>query len=132
MSLAFIGSVELERGEDPKALRYLLEELDLLIDEMMPTRMVMVSTIIGDIYTREKLYEDALPYYHQALTQSNSNYLNQKLGNSYAALLKPDTAYIYYAKQLPFVDKNNPNLRINIYHDIVCLLYTSPSPRDRG
>jgi len=114
-----MGGVEFERGENPKALRYLLEELDLLVDATMPTRMVMVSTIIGDIYTREKLFEEALPYYHQALTQSNTNELFQKLGNSYAALLKPDTAYIYYARQLPFTDKKDPNIRINIYQNIV-------------
>ncbi len=121
LSLSFMGMVELERGENPKALRYLLEELDILIEiaTMSPTRMVTVSTIIGDIYTREKLFEEALPYYHQALTQSNTNHLFQKLGNSYAALLKPDTAYIYYAQQLPFIDKKNRNARINIYHHIV-------------
>jgi len=97
----------------------LLEELDLLVNNTMPARMVMVSTIIGDIYNNEKLYEEALPYYQQALTQSKTNTLYQKLGNSYAALLKPDTAYIYYSQQLPFIDKRNPNIRINVYHDIV-------------
>jgi len=120
LSLAFMGAIELERKENPKALRYLLEELDILMETAtQPTRIVTVSTIIGDIYTREKLFEEALPYYQQALTQSNAGHLYQKLGNSYAALLKPDTAYTYYAQQLPFIDKNNQNARINIYHSIV-------------
>ena len=87
LSLAFMGGVELERGEAPKALRYLLEELDLLIQATTSTRIVEVSTIIGDIYTGEKLFEEALSYYHRALTESSSNQLYQKLGDSYAALL---------------------------------------------
>lgn len=118
-ALAFMAAVELDRGEAPKALRYGLEELDILVQTGMSARIITVSTTIGDIYAREKLFEEALPYYRRALDHGAPNQLYQKLGDSYAALLKPDTAYIYYAKRLPFIDKQNTNNRINIYHNIV-------------
>ena len=94
-TLAFMGTIELGRGAVPKALRYLLEEMDVLVQMDTSNRLVSVSTTIGDIYAEEKLYEEALPYYKRALTFKPSDALNQKLGNSYAELLKPDTAFYY-------------------------------------
>ena len=119
LSLAFMGAVELEKGHVPKALRYLLEELDILVQTELTTRLVAVSTTIGDIYMAEKIYEASLSYYQIAAAQTNSKTLYQKLGNVHAALLQPDTAFDYYSKQFVFFDKKNTNARLNIFHDIV-------------
>ena len=118
-ALAFMGEVELKKGDKLKALRYLLKESALLKQTNSTTRLVVVSTIIGDIYAREKLFADALPYYQLAATSSSSKDLYEKLGNAYTELLEPDTAFIYYSKQLPFLAKENINARLNIFQDIV-------------
>ena len=119
LSLAFIGAIELEKGHTPKALRYLLEELDVLAQMDIPKRLAVVNTIIGDIYTKENLPSEALPYYQTAVTYASSKTLYKKLGDVHAKLLQPDTAFDYYSQQLAFLDKKNVNARLNIFHDIV-------------
>ncbi len=119
LSLAFMGAVELEKGHEPKALRYLLEELDVLIEMDTSERLVAVNTTIGNIYAKENLHSEALPYYETALSYTPSKTLYKKLGDVHRELLQPDTAFDYYSKQLAFLDQKNINARLNIFHDIV-------------
>ena len=119
LSLAFMGAVELEKGHAPKALRYLLEELDVLVQMDIPKRLATVNTTIGDIYAKENLYSEALPYYQTAVIYASAKTLYKKLGDIHAALLQPDTAFNYYSQQLAFLGKQNVNARLNIFHDIV-------------
>ncbi len=120
LSLAFMGAVELEKGHTPKALRYLLEELDVLAQmDNTPKRLAVVNTTIGDIYANENLHSEALPYYQTAVRYASTKTLYRRLGDVHAKLLQPDTAFDYYSQQLAFLDKKNVNARLNIFHDIV-------------
>lgn len=119
LSLALMGAVELEKGHTSKALRYLLEELDVLGQMDTPERLATVNATIGDIYANENIFIETLPYYRAALKATPTKALFKKLGDAHKELLQPDTAFNYYSRQLVFWDKKNINGRLNIFQDIV-------------
>ena len=91
------------------------------------TDLPEVCITIANIYRREQLFEQALPYYLKALntldkhasfdTQSENIY--QQLAETYANLSKPDSAYYFY--NIIFDNKErsgNFNGQINILHEM--------------
>ncbi|MEL7122123.1 MAG: adenylate/guanylate cyclase domain-containing protein [Bacteroidota bacterium] len=98
-TLPMLIDVELKQGNNTNALRYLLEESEMIKGDSNKKRAVDVNVQIGDLYKNEALYQQALPYYKTAeqLSQPNvSNDLMEKIGLSFSELNQPDSAAIYY------------------------------------
>ena len=126
-SLPFLAKWELEQNQTAAALRYLLEELDLLKKEHAIERVIEIEKTIGDIYAAERLFAESLPYYKLVNQKINSQateakaQMLEKIGDTYAALSQPDSAFFYYA-QLPAWGKmrgEDLNEQLNILHKIV-------------
>lgn len=66
-SLEELAKGEQKRGNISRALRYWLEELNVLEKLVDHMRKALVYVNIGDLYTGENLYAESLPYYQLAL-----------------------------------------------------------------
>lgn len=86
-----------------------------------------VCMAIANIYGREQLYEQALPYYLKALNALDKNPLSdtqtqslyQQLAGTYANLAKPDSAYYYYDIIFNIKEKSgNLNGQINTLQEM--------------
>ncbi|MEM1323590.1 MAG: adenylate/guanylate cyclase domain-containing protein [Bacteroidota bacterium] len=86
-----------------------------------------VCMAIADIYKQEQLFEQALPYYRQALSTSDTQLdfaaatqsIHQQLAQTYAQLSKPDSAYYHYNIILDHKEKtDNVNGQINTLREL--------------
>ena len=86
-----------------------------------------ICIAIATIYDKEQLYEQALPYYLEALSvlgtdspfDNQRQKLFQQLAKIYANLSKPDSAYFYYDIILSNKEKSgNINGQINTLHEM--------------
>lgn len=110
-SLDHLIPLELAANNTSNALRYLLEEMELLEKYDKTTALVLVNTQVGNLYHGESLYEEALSYYKRAesmLSPSADKSLQKRLYNNlgfcYTQLLKPDSAQQYYARLINLAD----------------------------
>ncbi len=110
-SLEKLIPITLQQNNTTNALRYLLEERELLKKRNDINKLIQVNTQIGDLYSNELLYSEALVYYKSAekhLTdsrQSMAESLLAKLGTCYAQLLQPDSAQLYYTQLMELPGK---------------------------
>ncbi len=99
-SLDVLIPMEMSSGEATHALRYLLEQLELLEKTGSKERLSAVNKQIGDLYLREGLHEEAVAYYQGATAALAHSYgdvdLLDKLGFCHAQLGQPDSAEVYY------------------------------------
>ena len=106
LTLPELAQWELDLDNTAGALRYLLEELALIENLPYQARKIEVAAKIGDIYYKERLFSEALPYYKLANQQTavrdekRKKSILQKLGDTFGELLQPDSAFYFYA-QLP-------------------------------
>lgn len=126
-TLPKLAEWELDLANNAGALRYLLEELDLVKNPSRTSRRTILQSMIGDIYFSEGLYAESLPYYQKAnraiaiQDEKQKTILLQKLGDTFSELSQPDSAFHFYA-QLPVwrkLGKESFNGQINALHDVV-------------
>ncbi len=86
-----------------------------------------VCMAIANIYEKEQLYEQALPYYLKALNaldknalfDNQSENLYQQLAGTYSNLSRPDSAYYFYKIIFDNKEKSgNLNGQINTLHEM--------------
>ena len=82
-ALPNLSKWELEQQNTAAALRYLLEELEILKKSGEIDRIIQIEYSIGDIYFSERLYAESLPYYRQV-----NQKIDKKGGNKKATILK--------------------------------------------
>ena len=124
VSLENLIEIALERGNTSAALRYLLAELELREKYNKVEQLGRVNIEIGDLYSREYLYPEAIVYYKKAeqllrtsgLAAPESLY--DKMGESYTQMDQPDSASLYY-KRLQKFKPGDDAYRVSILHKIV-------------
>lgn len=125
-SLAGLGKLAMKSKNAPIALRYLLEELEVLEIIPDPERLRQVHTSIGDIYRQEGLYQSALPYYQQALEvgtvpQALQDSLYLRIGALHAALRQPDSTQHYLSRLTVWSDQSRrgKEAQLGLLHQLV-------------
>lgn len=125
-SLEVLAKMEQNRGNISRALRYWLEELNVLEKGTDWNRKMKVNLAIADLYASENLFAESLPYYQIAsnfkrLSANEAAAIHEKLGNTFSQLDQPDSSYFYFSKLPAWKNqsKNNANARLNILHAIV-------------
>ncbi len=125
-SLFHLGKRALKTDNPPLALRYLLEELDLVEKIQMVSRLQEIQIIIGDIYKKEGLFRAALPYYLNTLNNSsgtlpNGDSLLYKIGLLYSSLRQPDSTFFYLSKLSVWTEKSPEaeNIQLGLLNQIV-------------
>ncbi|MEL7530374.1 MAG: adenylate/guanylate cyclase domain-containing protein [Bacteroidota bacterium] len=113
LSLQNLVEIELTDKRSSNALRYLLEERDLLLKSQQLPQLVAANMRIGDLYQGETLFQEAIAYYKEAFANLNQvetpalrERLLAKLAYSYTEVLQPDSARLYYAALLDLPDKD--------------------------
>ena len=105
-ALSKLIPLEIQQDNSGIALGYLLEKQGLLEKQNASKSILQVNTQIGDLFSRELLYREAIPYYKKAeqlLTiaqKEAAEAIYDKLGFNYANLLQADSAEFYYSKLL--------------------------------
>ncbi|MEM6632591.1 MAG: adenylate/guanylate cyclase domain-containing protein [Bacteroidota bacterium] len=124
VSLEKLVEIEFASGNTSAALRYLLEELELREKNKGVAQLSRVNIQIGDLYSQESLYPEAIVYYKKAeqlLGASRIDALESlydKMGESYAQIDQPDSASLYY-KRLQELKPEDEEYRVSILHKIV-------------
>lgn len=120
-SLEQLIPLELAANNTSNALRYLLEELELLERYEKTAALVRVNTQIGDLYHGESLYDEARGYYKQAaslLSPTADKSLRQrlfaKLGFCHTQLQQPDSAERYYAHLIELAEDDQVSILNNL------------------
>lgn len=104
LSLQGLIPIEISANKIANALRYLLEERDLLEKKQAIERLGVVNMQIGDLYRGETLYREAIPYFKEivagpgAITPAVREAVYDKLGACYTLLQEPDSARFYYSE----------------------------------
>ena len=87
--------------------------------------ILAIYNLVGLAFHNKGDYSNAILFYNNALKRNPDFYSSlNNLGNSYKEILNYQEAETCYLKAL----KINP--KSSITKHMVCLLYTSPSPRD--
>ena len=124
ISLKNLSHIELQEHNTTNALRYLLEELELLEEKDHARELILVNIQIGDLYSRESLNNEAIVYYKNAenryeeIGEMATETLYEKIGYNYGELLEADSACMYYSRLLERPGKENL-YRLNILRKIV-------------
>ena len=118
-----LGKVAQQRFDYTNAVRYYLAAQNhwRAIDNKVGIAMTNLS--VGEVYAVEDEIQQALTY----LNQANSS-LEQAGKRKELAKVKKLLGDVYYKQNFIGKAKANYEEAMNLY----CLLYTSPSPRDRG
>ncbi|MCR9285778.1 MAG: hypothetical protein NXI23_00160 [Bacteroidetes bacterium] len=91
-----------KEGRSAAALRYSLERISLLIEIGNLQEGYEAKIFAGDIYYSEKLFDQALIYYHSAdrMVNSNNSKINlwEKMAQAFHQLSKLDSALIFHQK----------------------------------
>ncbi|MEM6346417.1 MAG: adenylate/guanylate cyclase domain-containing protein [Bacteroidota bacterium] len=118
LSLQKLVELELSAKRSSNALRYLLEERDLLLKSQQRALWAEVNRQIGDLYQDETLFREAISYYKQALasldeetSQLMRETLLDRLGYAYAEERQADSARFYYTA---LIDLPNKGLRFQL------------------
>lgn len=100
-------------GNVSLSLRYALENLSLLEKKTVDLDRFAALETIGNIYFEEKLFDNALIYYRQAVNLPTDNYdkkvvLLEKIGHAYQQSFELDSALIFYQNAFYFheIQKN--------------------------
>jgi len=100
-------------GNVSLSLRYALENLNLLEEDADDLEKFAALETIGNIYFEEKLFDNALTYYRQAVNLTTSNFdkkvvLLEKIGHAYQQSFELDSALIFFKNAVYFheIQKN--------------------------
>ena len=134
-ALPILSKLELDEGNTVNSLRYLLEELDLSQKLNGFKKQVLINNQIGDLYKQELLFEEALRYYKNAETITDSvgqmvaPVLLNKIAKCYTELLVPDSAKIYYSQLLAF-NEEDELFQLNTLRKIVIAYQKANLPQE--
>ena len=123
-ALPKLAVIEIQEDNLANGLRYLLEEVELLRQYNRTKKVADTYIQIGDLYSEELLFNEAIIYYQNAeqvaitLEGTNLNELYDKLGFGYTQLLLPDSAALYYLKLLD-LESNNESFQVQNLRKLV-------------
>ncbi|MEM8889038.1 MAG: adenylate/guanylate cyclase domain-containing protein, partial [Bacteroidota bacterium] len=123
-SLEKLIPLELEKENTSNALRYLLEEVKLLENKQAVEKRREALIKIGDLYTEQALFSEAILYYKQGREgiegkrNEQAKALDEKIGFNYSQMGEADSALVFYAHLIDLYGKD-AYYRLNTLRKIV-------------
>ncbi|MEL6251363.1 MAG: adenylate/guanylate cyclase domain-containing protein [Bacteroidota bacterium] len=123
-SLQRLIPLELETENTSNALRYLLEEVKLLENVQADEKRRKALIKIGDLYSEQALFTEAILYYKQAREgimgnrNEETKSLDEKIGFNYSQEGEADSALVFYANLIELYGEDK-YYRLNTLRKVV-------------
>jgi class 3 adenylate cyclase/tetratricopeptide (TPR) repeat protein len=119
-SSMLLGEVSARAGKTEQALQYYLEAEAKVISTGNRVAQLSIQTALGDLFFKEKLYENARRYYHEVLVlQPNDYRIKEKIADACLLNMQFDSAeYFYKTLIFKYKEEGNNGRLVQIYQKL--------------
>lgn len=118
----YIGRVAQDLGDAPRAQEYYLKALGIEAHKTDNYLLALINDHIGSLYTRQRVYDKALPYLKDAFDYMKKaenakglSFVLRDMGRVYRQLGKIDEAITYYTEALENADEiSRPSILVEL------------------